>query len=209
MMQASTSLMLSRALKRPGIAPQIAPASVPPRKASSQMSVVDIVSDGRPRAMESDTSVPMRYWPGAPMLKRPVLYAMPTERPVMMSGAARKSMLPIFVGLKPHISVPEASRPVENRPPNTMRMPSHAEESERFGLVRPTIKMTMLPTARPIRIERTDAATVLKPSLCRKCSFFIRPPPPSPCAWRRPCKGRALRRWFSSGRARRRSRPRT
>ena len=90
----------------------------------------------------------------------------------MMSGAARKSMLPIFVGLKPHVSVPEASRPVENRPPNTMRMPSHAEESERFGLVRPTIKMTMLPTARPIRIERTDAATVLKPSLCRKCSFF-------------------------------------
>ena len=66
MMQASTSLMLSRALKRPGIAPQIAPASVPPRKASSQMSVVDIVSDGRPRAMESETSVPMRYWPGAP-----------------------------------------------------------------------------------------------------------------------------------------------
>ena len=58
----------------------------------------------------------------------------------MMSGAARKSMLPMFVGLKPHVSVPEASRPVENRPPNTMRMPSHAEESERFGLVRPTIK---------------------------------------------------------------------
>ena len=47
--------------------------------------------------------VPMRYWPGAPMLKRPVLYATATERPVMMSGVARKSILPMLVGLKPKV----------------------------------------------------------------------------------------------------------
>ena len=40
MMQAITSLMFSRDLSRPGIAPQSAPASSPPRKASVQTNQV-------------------------------------------------------------------------------------------------------------------------------------------------------------------------
>ncbi len=173
------------------------------------MSAGGTASEGMPSAMESDTSVPIRYWPGAPMLKRPVLYAMPTERPVMMSGAALKSILPMFVGLKPQVSAPEASRPVEKRPPNTMRIPSHAAESERFLLLSPTTTITMLPTARPIRMDSTDAATERKPSLCRKPSFFIPLPPLPSCAWRLPYKAPVPQRWSFSGQARRRSHPRT
>ena len=45
-----------------------------------------------------------------------------TELPVRISGVARKSMLPKFVELKPKVSVPAASRPVLNRPPNTLAM---------------------------------------------------------------------------------------
>ena len=37
---------------------------------------------------------PSVYWPEAPMLNRPVLKAKPTERPVMIRGAALASSLP-------------------------------------------------------------------------------------------------------------------
>ena len=127
----------------------------------NQMSQAGTLLLGMESARNREAVVPARYWPGAPMLKRPVLYAMPTERPVMMSGAARKSMLPIFVGLKPHISVPEASRPVENRPPNTMRMPSQTLDAPSSGFEKPTAAMMTLPTTRPMRIDSSDARIFL------------------------------------------------
>ena len=73
MMQAMTSLMLSRALSRPGMAPQSAPARMPPRKAMIQTMPAGTTSLGMPRASIKLAMVPIRYWPGAPMLKRPVL----------------------------------------------------------------------------------------------------------------------------------------
>ena len=158
-MQARTSFILRKALSRPGIAPQSAPASMPPRKAMSQTRNAPIVSVGRLRASIRETIVPMRYWPGAPMLNRPVLYATAMERPVIMSGVARKSMLPTLVGLKPQLSTPVASRPVLNIPAKIRRMPSHAPLVEMLLLVRPTMRMTRLPTTRPIRMDSSDATT--------------------------------------------------
>ena len=53
----------------------------------------------------------------------------------MMSGVARKSMLPMLVGLKPKLSAPAASRPVERMPKSTRRMPSQVLLPERLALV--------------------------------------------------------------------------
>ena len=107
--------------------------------------------------MHSDTSVPMRYWPGAPMLNRPVLNATATDRPVMMSGVARKSMLPKFVELKPQVSTPEAVRPVLN----TRRKPSQTLDAPSSGFEKPTAAMMTLPTTRPMRIDSRDARIFL------------------------------------------------
>lgn len=164
-MLARTSLMFRYALARPGMAPQTAPAAMPPRKAMTQISAGGTTSLGMPSASIRLAIVPIRYWPGAPMLKRPVLYATATERPVIMSGVARKSILPTLVGLKPKLRLPAASRPVESMPNSTRRMPSHALLPERLELVSPTIRTMMLPTARPMRIERMEASTVRVPSL--------------------------------------------
>ena len=191
--------------------PQIAPAAAPPRKARIQMMTGGTTSLGMPRAIIRLAMVPMRYWPGAPMLKRPVLNATATERPVMMSGVARKSMLPVFTGLKPKVSTPPSPRPVEKMLPRTMRTPSQALLGERLSLVRPTTTMTMQPTSRPMTMEARLASTVLVPSLAQKLSRrSLMPCPPSRRrAWRRPCRGRAPALWSFSGRARRLSRPRT
>ena len=161
MMLASTSLMFKNALSAPGIAPQTAPAATPPRNARIQISHGATLLDGMPSAMHSDTSVPMRYWPGAPMLNRPVLNATATDRPVMMSGVARKSMLPKFVELKPHVSTPEAVRPVLNRPANTRRKPSQTLDAPSSGFEKPTAAMMTLPTTRPMRIDSSDARIFL------------------------------------------------
>ena len=147
------------------MAPQTAPAAMPPRKAMTQTSPAGTTSVGMPRASIRLAMVPMRYWPGAPMLKRPVLYATATERPVIMSGVARKSMLPMLVGLKPKVRLPEASRPVERMPKRTRRMPSQVLLPLREELVRPTMSTMMLPTARPMSMEIIEASTVRVPSL--------------------------------------------
>ena len=52
----------------------------------------------------------------------------------MMSGVARKSMLPVLTGLKPKVSAP-SERPVEKMLARTMRTPSHALLPERLSLV--------------------------------------------------------------------------
>ena len=83
----------------------------------------------------------------------------------MMSGVARKSILPMLVGLKPKASAPEASRPVESMPKSTRRMPSQVLAPEMLALAAPTMSTMMLPTARPMIIESMEASTVRVPSL--------------------------------------------
>ena len=157
MMQAMTSLILRVAFSRPGIAPHRAPASTPPRKAMNQMSQAGTLLLGMESARNREAVVPARYWPGAPILNRPVLKATATETPVRMSGVARNSMLPILVGLKPKVKAPAASRPVLSTPKSTSRMPSHAPFSEISGLKAPTIRMTTAPVKRPMRMEMMEA----------------------------------------------------
>ena len=211
MIQASTSLMFRNAFTRPGRQPQRAPARIPPTKASAQISQAGTVSEGIPRAIIRVAAVPIRYCPGAPMLKSPVLNATATDSPVRISGVARKSMLPMFVGLKPKVRLPAASRPVLTRPPKTRRIPSQALDSPRAGLARPTIRMMTLPTARPIRMEIRDARTALVPSLPYKLESFCFTPahPLSSFSWRRPYRGPAPVRWWPWGPARPRSHPHT
>ena len=164
MMHASTSLMFSRAFTRPGIAPHRAPDRHPARKASTQITPTGTALEGMDRATIRVTMVEIRYWPGAPMLKRPVLKATATERPVMIRGVARNSMLPRFTALKPQVRVPAASRPVLKIPAKMMRMPSHAPLREIFSLHRPTIRTAMPPTRRPATMEIRDESTFLVPS---------------------------------------------
>ena len=83
----------------------------------------------------------------------------------MMSGVARKSILPMLVGLKPKLSAPEASRPVERMPKSTRRTPSQVLAPEMLALAAPTISTIRLPTARPITMEITEESTVRVPSL--------------------------------------------
>ena len=205
MMQASTSLMLRKALSRPGITPQSAPAAMPPSSARNHTTIggmelgftpgMAICVEGMPSAMNSVAAVPARYCPGAPMLNRPVLKATATERPVRITGVARKSMLPTLAGLKPKVRLPAALRPVENRPKITRRMPSQALLRPSDGLNRPTIRMTSAPAARPMRMDSRDASTERVPSLCQmEASFVFMRSPPSPASLRRPCTGRVLRR---------------
>ena len=189
MMQANTSLIFSSAFSNPGIAPHRAPASIPPRKASSQMMPTGTDSEGMPSATDSETSVPIRYWPGAPMLNSPVLKATATERPVMISGMARKSILPTFWALKPQVSAPAASRPVLRMPAKIRRTPSHIPVVVIFCSARPTIMTTMLPSSRPARMDSREARTFLVPFLAyRSVSFCFTPSHPLSCppAWRRP-----------------------
>ena len=211
MMQASTSLMLRYALTRPGMAPHSVPANIPLKKAKIQIKTVGTDSEGMFSATYSVAAVLMRYCPGAPMLKRPVLNATATERPVRIRGVARKSMLPMLVGLKPKVSVPAALRPVENSPPNTRRIPSHALERPSEGFPMPTSKMMTLPTTRPMTMEISEERTALVPSLAYRLESFSLMPflPPLPSVWRRPCRGPAPALWWSWGPARPRSLPRT
>ena len=77
----------------------MAPANMPPKKASIQMAQAGRAPLGMLRAIIRVAMVPIRYWPGAPILNRPVLKAMATERPVITRGVARKSILPRDWGL--------------------------------------------------------------------------------------------------------------
>ena len=205
MMQASTSLMLRKALSRPGITPQSAPAAMPPSSARIQITIggmalgftpgMAICEEGMPSAMNSVAAVPARYCPAAPMLNRPVLKATATERPVRMTGVARKSMLPTLAGLKPKVRLPAALRPVENRPKITRRMPSQALLRPSDGLNRPTIRMTSAPAARPMMMDRRDASTERAPSFCKRDDLLLlMRAPPFPAASRPPCTGPAPRR---------------
>ena len=164
MMQASTSLMFSRAFTSPGMAPHSAPARMPARKASSHTTGEGTAEVGMLRATMRVAAVPMRYCPGAPMLNRPVLKATATDSPVSMSGVARNSILPTLAGLKPKVRLPEASRPVLSMPPSTSRTPSHTLFPSILLLARPLITTMTQPTSRPMRMEITEAAAVLAPS---------------------------------------------
>ena len=135
------------------------------------------------------------------MLNRPVLNATATERPVIMSGVARNSILPRFVGLKPKVSVPAAVRPVLNKPPKIKRMPSHALAIERSLLVAATISTMTQPTAIPIRIERMEARMERAESvfLHLESRVLILHLPLPHLALRRTCTSPALGYWFVWG----------
>ena len=85
MMQETTSLTLKRALRKPGTAAHTMPPTIDAAMTSGSSS-----GRGRPavRASTLASRPPISIWPGAPMLKSPVLKAKVTERPVSMSGTA-------------------------------------------------------------------------------------------------------------------------
>ena len=76
-------------------------------------------------------------------------------------------MLPMLVELKPQESAPNASRPVENRPANTRRMPSQALSMPRLLSRRPTISISTTPNMRPKMMETIEESTDWKPLLSR------------------------------------------
>ena len=86
MMQASTSLIFSSALTKPGIAPQAAPARIPLRNASSHTNGAGTTAVGMLNATISVAAVLIKYCPGAPILKRPVLNATATDSPVRINN---------------------------------------------------------------------------------------------------------------------------
>ena len=104
MMHVITSLILRKALKSPGIAPQRAPSTIPVRNAHTQARPAGHPLVPIQIATEMLPIVPIRYCPAAPILKSPVLNATATERPVKISGVARKSMFPRLIGLKPNVN---------------------------------------------------------------------------------------------------------
>ena len=105
----------------------------------------------------------MRYCPGAPILKRPVLKATATESPVIIRGVALKSRFPMLTGLNPKVRSPP-SRPVLNTPKNTSLIPSQIPFILMPSLVSPTIIIMRVPTIMPMRIEITAEITLLVPS---------------------------------------------
>src|SRR5699024_8478572 len=81
MMEVMTSLTLNSALNRPGKTPQTAPPAMDASRQTYQ-GIWNWMANSRAK------KTPRVYWPGAPMLNRPVLKAKPTERPHIISGAA-------------------------------------------------------------------------------------------------------------------------
>ena len=72
-MEVMTSLTLRWALKSPGMHPHSAPARMAAQKASSHTRGAGTTLVSMPSATMREAAVPMRYCPGAPMLKSPVL----------------------------------------------------------------------------------------------------------------------------------------
>ena len=144
--------------------PHMAPATIPPRKASIQTIQAGIVSVGIVSAIYSVAVVPIRYCPGAPMLNRPVLKATATESPVIISGVPLKSMLPMLTGLKPKVSAP-ASRPVLKSPRNTSLTPSNIPLVVMPSFVSPTMITIRVPTTMPMRMEIIAESILLKASV--------------------------------------------
>ena len=201
-MQVITSLILRKALKRPGIAPQSPPKITPARKAA-----IHAINTGQSVLPSTSPTVnvpivPMRYCPAAPMLNSPVLKATATESPVIIKGVALKSMFPMFTGLKPKERAPP-ERPVLNIPKNTSLTPSQMPLVEILSLVSPTITMRIVPTAIPIIMEIMADKTDLAPSVRYHFSFPVSGPslsitlPPFPYALHRTYKVQAPERLSS------------
>ena len=93
-MQTMTSFTPRRLLKSPGIIPHIIPPAIPTSSAKSHTSIGGMTLVGIDRATIRLPIAPIRYCPGAPMLKSPVLKARATESPVIIKGVQLKSILP-------------------------------------------------------------------------------------------------------------------
>ena len=165
-MHTITSLTLNFALKKPGMAPQSTPSTVPVSSASVHMIHAGMLPCGMLSATSRLPMAPIRYCPGAPILNRPVLKARETERPVMMSGVAVNSMLP-------QVKSTSLALPAAPGPESTMKMPLKASDTgislEQIAITSSTMK----PTSRPPRIQMRDAMTDCTAGLRRKGTFSV------------------------------------
>ena len=152
-----TSLTLRKALKSPGISPQIIPQSMPTISASShiQKAVSGVV--GTDKATITDPIAPIRYCPGAPMLKRPVLKAIATDRPVIRSGADSKNM-------SPRTKVMFLDPPLAKGPARMIVRPLNASDSGILSEVSAKIRRTNHPTKIPAIIQSREEITDFIPA---------------------------------------------
>ena len=133
MIAVMTSLIFRYALKMPGIAPQTAPKIIAASRQRYHGSCSTIAQYSAPNA-------PSVYCPAAPMLNRPVLNAKPTERPVIISGAAFASTVPILRGLlNPLCKITSRPSPI--------------------ACSALMIASTTTPSSRPMTIQISEAAT--------------------------------------------------
>ena len=162
--QTITSLTLRYALKKPGIAPQSAPANVPQINASNQITGDGTVADGIDKETINVTIAPIKYCPGAPILNKPVLNAIHADKPVRINGVALNNMLPNWNSELP---------PPENGPPRTMRMPRTASANPIRGLNMDSNTRTTNPTKIPPKIHNKEALSDFNPAEDFLFLFFI------------------------------------
>ena len=162
--QTITSLTLRYALKKPGIAPQSAPANVPQINASNQITGDGTAADGIDNETINVTIAPIKYCPGAPILNRPVLKAIHADKPVRINGVALNNMLPNWNSELP---------PPENGPPRTIRIPRTASANPIRGLNTDSNTRTTNPTKIPPKIHSKEALSDFNPSEDFLFLFFI------------------------------------
>ena len=162
MIDEMTSLTLSIALKNPGTSPQTPPASMPIRSPAIQWRPPGKNVQVQPT--HTDTAPPTMSWPGAPMLKRPVLNAKPTERPVMISGVARYN------------TCPRPFMPLLKPPFRMIRSPSKALS----GLV---IRRMMNPAIRPAQDRDQRGRRVSQALLFHEALPLFEPAMYRPISW--------------------------
>ena len=120
-MQTITSLTPKKALKSPGSAPHNIPPAIPARSARSHTQNADVSVVGIARATSREHIAPMRYCPGAPMLKSPVFCATATDKPVSNIGVDSRS-------ISPKLKRMFEALPLANGPPRIIANPVMASE---------------------------------------------------------------------------------
>ena len=133
------------------------PQSIPVTSAKShtQKAVAGVV--GTDKATITEPIAPIRYCPGAPMLKSPVLKAIATERPVRSKGADSKNISP---STKEMFLIP----PLAKGPARMMKRPLKASEVGILSEVRARIKRTIQPTKIPATMQSKEEITDFIPS---------------------------------------------
>ena len=158
MMQTMTSLTLRNALNILGISPHIIPQRVPTTRARTQTKKAVCGVVGTESATMIEPIAPIRYCPGAPMLKRPVLNAIATERPVRSSGATSNS-------ISPNTNATFLIPPLAKGPARIIRIPLNASDTGTLSDVSANMRSTSHPTNIPATIQSNDDMTDFVPSL--------------------------------------------